>query len=136
MYKANMTDNELLELSKKRSLPIEAIWNEYTQWKIDNGLKEAPPVLPSAKLKVQLGEENPEKEAVLAVIEKAMGLLEHKETIKMGSEIIIKAFDSLNGNKSSNVNVVTNNSTTVISKEESMKKFKELVLDELKSLEE
>jgi len=99
MFSKDMKTVELLKLAKSEGKELSEILAEYTEWQREQGLI-AKPVLPSVALAPTLGSESPAREAMLAVLDKAMNLLNDPTTFDAGSNIIIRVYDSLHSVKS------------------------------------
>jgi len=122
MFKKDMTNIELATLSQKEGINIDDLLTHYKDWKIQTGLIKVSSLTPTKQLEAKLGSVNPSEEALMLVINKALPLLDKVDTLKLGSEIIVKAYDSLKGNKSKGTEV---NLTTQVHSHISVEQLKE-----------
>ena len=122
MFKKDMTNIELATLSQKEGINIDDLLTHYKDWKIQTGLIKVSSLTPTKQLEAKLGSVNPSEEALMLVINKALPLLDKVDTLKLGSDIIVKAYDSLKGNKSKGTEV---NLTTQVHSHISVEQLKE-----------
>ncbi len=122
MFNKDMTNIELATLSQKEGIDIDSLLTQYKNWKIETGLIKVSSLTPTKQLEAKLGSVNPAEEALMLVISKAVPLLDKVDTLKLGSDIIVKAYDSLKGNKGKGTEV---NLTTQVHSHISVEQLKE-----------
>ena len=124
-FKENMTSKDLVKVQKDFGLsPTEAV-EQYKQWQVETGITKAPLVTPSEQLKLALGSEAPLDEAMLSIIAKALPMLDSKDTMKSGADMIIKVYDSIKGNKHSSISI-SNNMVSQQQRDDSLVALKKL----------
>jgi hypothetical protein len=131
-----MTSVELSKLAKQEDKTIKELVRMYKEWEVSTGLVVKPTSRPSDSLEEKLGSTNILDEAMYKIIEKALPLLDNKETMAQGAGLITKVYDSVKGNKgASNITVNTQVSNTTVEaqkqaliemREDHMKKFKDV----------
>ena len=112
MFKKDMTSKEMATLSKSTGKDLQVLVDEYKQWEIDTGIVEKQS-LPSDILMEKLGTEQPLSEAMMMIIAKALPLLDNKDTMAQGANIITRVYDSIKGNKGAPSISIQNNNSSV-----------------------